>query len=131
MNNNLRFHHVAVKFKDIKKAVDFFKTLGFEIVSEFKTQKGKSVFCLKKNGFIIEAFETFNEVEHGGAMKHLAFSVHNIRSAVKELKELGIRFTEEITRAEDNDGKVFYFAYFIGPENIKFELHHEGEEGGV
>ncbi len=131
MNSKLKFHHVAVKFKDIKRAIDFFKALGFKVISEFKTQKGKSVICLKKDGFIIEAFETFSDIESKGVMKHLAFSVDDIHSAVKELQNMGIKFIEETTRAEDADGKVFYFAYFLGPEGIKLELHQEGEGNGT
>ena len=128
MKNKIVFHHVAIKFKEIDKAVKYFtKILDFKIVTEFTTKNGKKVINLKRDSFVIEAFETFSELSDKGKLKHLAFSTNNIEQAVDELKSKGIVFTEKITKSIDEDGKVFFFTYFIGPECLKLELHQEGE----
>lgn len=127
MPSKLKFHHVAIKFKKIDKAVKFFtKKLGFKTISVFVTKVGKKVICLEKDHFILEVFETFGLIEEGGFLKHLAFEVKNINQVVKDLKKKDIKFIEGPTRSRDEDGKVFYFAYFWGPESIKLELHQEG-----
>lgn len=128
MKNKLTFHHVAIKFHDIDSAVDFFLKFGFEIISHFKTRKGKTIICLEKDNFIIEACQSNSLPEEKGQLKHLAFKVDDIKRAVKELKKNGLRFVEEVTKSQDENGKTFYFAYFLGPENLKLELHQEEDE---
>ena len=67
MTNKLKFHHVAIKFRKIDKAIEFFeKKLGFRKISVFTTKIGKKVICLEKDNFILEVFETFEPINEGG-----------------------------------------------------------------
>ncbi len=127
MQNKLYFHHVAMKFREFEKATKFFEDhFGFEVISIMKTKSGKRVASLKQNNFILEIFETFEEVHPGGPFKHLSFSVQDIRTMVKKLESKGIKFVEGVTESKDENGQDFCFAYFLGPESIKLELHEEG-----
>ena len=83
----LKFDHVEINVKDVKKAMDFFiKKLGFKLESVIE---GEGVF-VKSGDVSIGLFEG----EPLG-LKHIAFTVDDVEKSYRELKDKGVEFLFE------------------------------------
>lgn len=120
-------HHVAIISSDYEKAKDFYvDKLGFEVKREVERKERNDTIIILDAGNNIE-IELFIEKNpplrvtrpEAAGLRHLAFRVDDIISAVAELKEKGIE-TEEI-RIDPQDGKRMTF--FFDPDHLPLEIH--------
>ena len=115
--------HVAVTVKDVEKSVLFYDKIGFKVIRKLDSDTMKIVFV--GNGLAeLELFEPkkganaispLGELETG--IKHIAFHVDNIDTAVKEFEENGIKFTTEIRRRGDRAN-----IFFSDPDGTVLQL---------
>lgn len=124
-----KIHHIAIICCDYEKSKRFYcHTLGFELITEhFRAERNSWKADLALNGqYIIELFSfpspppRASQPEACG-LRHLAFSVSHLDSAVEQLKRLGVE-CEEI-RTDSYTGKRFVF--FYDPDGLPLELYEE------
>ena len=119
-------HHIAVICSDYKKSKEFYiDKLGFELYREFyRPEQNDYLRMLRQGDTVIELFvradapQRVNNPEALG-LRHLAFHVEDIESAVAWLTEMGIE-TEPIRVDPYNGGR---FAFFKDPDGLPLEFH--------
>lgn len=120
-------HHIAIIAGDYERSKTFYTTiLGMEILREVYREERKSFkLDLSLNGqYVIELFsfpaapERPSRPEAQG-LRHLAFSVDDISSAVASLEAKGL--TAEPIRIDPYTGKKFSF--FADPDGLPLELY--------
>ncbi|MGN1190754.1 MAG: VOC family protein [Candidatus Ornithospirochaeta sp.] len=120
-------HHVAIISSDYDKAKEFYvEKLGFKVKRKVERKERNDTIIILDAGNNIE-IELFIEKNpplrvtrpEAAGLRHLAFRVDDIISAVAELKEKGIE-TEEI-RIDPQDGKRMTF--FFDPDHLPLEIH--------
>ena len=121
------FHHIAVIVSDYQKSKRFYtQILGAEIITEtYRASRDSYKLDLRfPDGSQIELFSfpqppsRLTSPEACG-LRHLAFKVKNIQSAVNFLTENGIEC--EAIRTDELTGKRFTF--FRDPDNLPLELY--------
>ncbi|WP_276363597.1 VOC family protein [Daejeonella sp. H1SJ63] len=122
-----KIHHIAVICSDYTASKVFYtEILGLKIISEVYREERKSFkLDLSLNGdYQIELFSfpaspprpSFPEA---CGLRHLAFEIDDINSAVAELKIKGIPV--EAVRTDEYTGKKFFF--FSDPDGLPIELY--------
>ena len=119
-------HHIAIICSDYAKAKDFYvDKLGFAMEREFhRSAQNDYLWMLRKGDTVLELFirpdapQRVNNPEALG-LRHLAFHVEDIESAVKWLNSRGIE-TEPIREDPFNGGR---FTFFKDPDGLPLELH--------
>ena len=122
-------HHIAIICSDYNRSKKFYtEVLGFKIISEHYREERKSWKCdLSLNGkYLIELFSFPNPPARtsrpeAAGLRHLAFSVKDIDSAVNNLNSKGVK--PEPIRIDEYTGKRFTF--FNDPDNLPLELYEE------
>ena len=123
----LGVHHIAVIVSDYQKSKRFYtQILGAEIITEtYRASRDSYKLDLRfPDGSQIELFSfpqppsRLTSPEACG-LRHLAFKVKNIQSAVNFLTENGIEC--EAIRTDELTGKRFTF--FRDPDNLPLELY--------
>lgn len=123
-------HHVAIIVSDYEAAKDFYvHKLGFEVIRENYREQRKDWKLDLKVGDGAEAIELeifgeqnppkrVNRPEACG-LRHLAFRVADIETAVAELEQVGIAC--EPIRYDEYTNKRMTF--FFDPDGLPLELH--------
>lgn len=122
-----KIHHIAIICSDYKKSKHFYtEILGFEISQEVYREERKSYkLDLSLNGnYCIELFSFPNPPERVSkpeacGLRHLAFAVENIESAIEILTNHNIK-TEPIRVDEFTQKK---FTFFEDPDQLPIELY--------
>lgn len=123
-------HHVAIIVSDIQAAREFYvHKLGFEVIRDnYREQRKDWKLDLKvgegPDAAELEIFAEINPPERVNrpeacGLRHLAFHVENIESAVAKLKQRGIEC--EPIRYDEYTGKRMTF--FFDPDGLPLELH--------
>jgi glyoxylase I family protein len=122
-------HHIAIICTDYLRSKAFYTgVLGFTIKQETYRKERESYkldLCLDGN-YIIELFSFPNppprsSTPEAAGLRHLAFRVDDIESAVKQLREKNIAV--EPIRIDEYTGKRFCF--FRDPDDLPLELYEE------
>jgi glyoxylase I family protein len=130
-NNNLHaVHHIAIICSNYEKSKHFYtNTLGLTIVREvYREQRQSYKLDLALNGeYIIELFSFPNAPARPSrpescGLRHLAFSVNNIRESVAALTAKGVEL--EPIRIDEFTQKKFTF--FADPDGLPIELYEIG-----
>ena len=120
-------HHIAIIASDYDKAKDFYVTkLGFDVIRENyrKERNDWKIDLALGNTIEIELFiesdppKRVNRPEACG-LRHLAFYVEDIETAVSDLAKKGIEC--EPIRYDEITGKRMTF--FFDPDGLPLELH--------
>ena len=119
-------HHIAIIASDWEKTREFYvEKLGFELIREaYRPQFGDYLRMLRQGDTTLEVFikpnypERVTDPEAKG-LRHLAFHVEDIESAVAWLTGRGIE-TEPIREDKVNCGR---FTFFKDPDGLPLELH--------
>ena len=120
-------HHIAILTDDYQCSKEFYtRILGFEILAEtYREERGSYKLDLCINGrYQLELF-SFPEYKERASfpeqkgLRHLAFSVENIETAVSELIEKGVEV--QGIRTDDITNKRFCF--FYDPNGQPLELY--------
>lgn len=119
-------HHVAIIVSNYEESRKFYvDQLEFPIIREnYRENRGDYKLDLKVGNIELEIFGMKNPPKRvtdpeACGLRHLAFHVEDIETAVKWLKEKGIE-TEPI-RYDEFTGKRMTF--FRDPDNLPLELH--------
>lgn len=119
-------HHVAIIVSDYQRAKEFYvKKLGFQIVREnYRSERSDWKLDLRCGDMELEIFGEPNppkRVNHPEAcgLRHLAFKVDDVETAVQELAKEGIEC--EPIRIDDYTGK--HMTFFHDPDGLPLELH--------
>ncbi|TRZ82620.1 MAG: VOC family protein [Sediminibacterium sp.] len=130
-NNYLQaVHHIAVICSNYEKSKDFYTNiLGLSIVREvYREQRQSYKLDLALNDlYIIELFSFPNPPARpsrpeSSGLRHLAFSVNNIRESVAALTAKGVEL--EPIRIDEFTNKQFTF--FADPDGLPIELYEIG-----
>ncbi len=120
-------HHIAIICSDYQQSKHFYTVvLGFEMINEvYRAERDSYKLDLALNNtYVIELF-SFPDPKprptqpEAAGLRHIAFSVENIESAVRELLKHNI-VTEPI-RIDEHIGKKFTF--FRDPDDLPIELY--------
>lgn len=122
----VRIHHIGKVVKNIKKELELYKKLGFEVEKKIlidKEQKARIGIVYSK-GFVIELLEPLNKKSPIAKTKqgfhHICIEVDNLDAFLKYIKEnnLGFPLTKKTTSVF-NKKKVQFIAT---PEKDIIEL---------
>ena len=85
--------HVGLPTNDLQKTVEFYKSLGFEVIMQSYNEKaGEKVAFLQIKNYCIETFENGKAVMSDSAYQHIALDVEDIvcirKSAMKNTQLL-------------------------------------------
>lgn len=124
-----RIHHIAIICSDYAVSKTFYtEVLGLEIVQEvYRTERNSYKLDLAVNGnYQLELFSFPDPPSRPSrpealGLRHLAFEVDDLNSAVAHLKQRGVS-TEEI-RTDEHTGKRFVF--FSDPDGLPVELYEK------
>jgi glyoxylase I family protein len=120
-------HHIAIICSDYNVSKKFYtEILGFSVKQEvYRKERNSYKLDLTLNGvYVIELFSFPSPAPRpsrpeAAGLRHLAFAVNNIDTAVLELNSKGIE-TEPV-RIDEFTGKKFTF--FQDPDGLPFELY--------
>ena len=71
--------HVGLPTNDLQKTVEFYKSLGFEVIMQTYNEKaGEKVAFLQIKNYCIETFENGQAAMSDGAYQHVALDVEEI-----------------------------------------------------
>lgn len=127
MLNIKKIHHIAIICSDYEVSKAFYTgVLGFEILQEvYREERNSYKLDLALNGqYVIELFSFPNPPKRtsrpeAAGLRHLAFEVHNIEEAVKDLTAKGVKL--EPIRIDEYTQKKFTF--FADPDDLPLELY--------
>ncbi len=122
-----KIHHIAIICSDYEKSKQFYtEILGFEITQEvYREERQSYKLDLSLNGnYCIELFSFPNPPERTSrpeacGLRHLAFEVDNIESAIEMLSKHNIK-TEPIRIDEFTQKR---FTFFEDPDQLPIELY--------
>lgn len=124
--NLKKIHHVAVIVSDYEKSRNFYvNILGFKIIREnYRPDRGDYKLDLELDGCELEIFSGRGNPPRPSypealGLRHLAFLVEDMETAVSELKEKGV--DTEPVRTDEFTGKKMTF--FHDPDGLPLELH--------
>ena len=119
-------HHIAIICSNYEKSMEFYvNKLGFSVIREVnRPQQNDMLIMLQQGHTVLELFiktDAPQRVSHPEALglRHLAFHVENMESAVAWLNEKGIQ-TEPVREDTINGGR---FTFFQDPDGLPLELH--------
>lgn len=122
-----KIHHIAIICSDYEKSKQFYtEILGFKITQEvYREERQSYKLDLSLNGnYCIELFSFPNPPERTSrpeacGLRHLAFEVDNIESAIEILSNYNIK-TEPIRIDEFTQKR---FTFFEDPDQLPIELY--------
>ncbi|HJP62253.1 MAG TPA: VOC family protein [Mucilaginibacter sp.] len=122
-----RVHHIAIICTDYERSKQFYtEVLGLKIVREvFRAERNSYKLDLEVNGlYQIELFSFPNPPARpshpeAAGLRHLAFEVENIETAIAEVQKHGIDV--EPVRVDEHTGKRFTF--FADPDGLPIEFY--------
>lgn len=122
-----KIHHIAIICSDYEKSKQFYtEVLGFEITQEvYREERQSYKLDLSLNGhYCIELFSFPNPPKRVSkpeacGLRHLAFEVENIESAIEMLSKHNIK-TEPIRIDEFTQKR---FTFFEDPDQLPIELY--------
>ncbi len=119
-------HHIAIISSDWEKAKEFYiDKLGFELISEvYRPEIGDYLRMMRQGDTVIELFIKPNYPERvtnpeAKGLRHLAFHVEDIESAIQWLNDLGVE-TEPVRMDKYHGGR---FTFFKDPDGLPLEIH--------
>lgn len=115
--------HIGLPTNDLKKTIEFYKSLGFEVILETYNEKAKEkVAFLQIQNYFIESFENGQAVMADGAYQHVALDVRDIEEMYKKICENGYEvITDGIEQLPFWDNGVKFFM-IKGPNEERIEF---------
>ena len=115
--------HIGLPTNDLKKTIEFYKSLGFEVILETYNEKAKEkVAFLQIQNYCIESSENGQAVMADGAYQHVALDVRDIEEMYKKICENGYEvITDGIEQLPFWDNGVKFFM-IKGPNEERIEF---------
>lgn len=112
--------HVGIPTPDLNKTIEFYHSLGFEIV----WQKEGEVAFMQLGTLVVEVYPTDDAAMANGAIDHVALNVTDIEAVWRDVHACGYEVVDkEINFLPFFDKGVQYFT-IIGPSREKVEFNH-------
>lgn len=111
------FHHEGIVTKDIEQETETYKSMGFEVESDFEDpiQNVRGRF-MKKDGFRVELLEPLNEksplssyLSRGVKIYHHAFKTDSIENTIDHLIERNFFLSEVLYSQWLSEEKLHFF----------------------
>lgn len=121
------FHHEGIVTKDIEQETETYKSMGFEVESDFEDpiQNVRGRF-MKKDGFRVELLEPLNEksplssyLSRGVKIYHHAFKTDSIENTIDHLIERNFFLVGSPVQSVAFGGKI---AFLLSPTSLLIEL---------
>nr|WP_293533584.1 VOC family protein [Prevotella sp.] len=91
--------HIGIPTNNIKKTIEFFQLLGFDIA--FRTINGpEEVAFLQLHNLVIETYQNHQAKMEYGAIDHIAIDVKNIDALFEEVKAKAIEAEKVATEKQ-------------------------------
>lgn len=124
-----KVHHIAIIASDYARSLDFYtRVLGLTVIAEnYRSERESYKTDLALDGdYIIELFSFPNlparvSRPEAAGLRHLAFEVDDIDTAIRELDTKGI--DHESVRTDGYTGKRFVF--FQDPDGLPIEFYEK------
>ena len=123
---NYWLDHIHMTSPDPVKTAEFYeKMVGAIQVESLQTSDGRTAVFLDLSGSSIKMMQPIAQPLIPGAsptdygLDHIGVLTDNLDEAVADLKAKGVKFVREILADPHAPGRL---AYFLGPENVLFEL---------
>jgi len=121
-----RFSHVGIVVENMEESVNFYTNiLGCRVHKQHRDENIRFTLLKADNQEIeLLKFPHDEKERKEGVISHIAFSVENMESAIRRLKEAGIKLATDQPREVLGGMKIFFFT---GPngESIEFVQHHK------
>ena len=112
--------HIGLPTNDLKKTVDFYAALGFEVAYQ-TVNNGEPVAFIRLGDLTIETYENGKALGYTGAVDHVAINVTDVAAARALADEMGLNVIEEGQLPFWENG-VKYFT-ILGPNQEKIEFN--------
>lgn len=113
--------HVGIPTKDIKRTIEFYERLGFNVT--LATQNGQqSVAFMQLKNLVMEFYEGDASNIQNGAIDHFAIDVKDIDKVFAFVKTLGVELLNQEVQALPFWEKGVRFFTIVGPNNEKIEF---------
>ena len=91
--------HIGIPTNDIKKTIEFFQLLGFDIA--YRTINGpEEVAFLQLHNLVLETYQHPQATMESGAIDHIAIDVKNIDALFEEVKAKAIEAEKVATEKQ-------------------------------
>ncbi len=77
--------HIGIPTQKYQETLDFYRSLGFEVVNQEEYQ-GKKVAFLRIHNVMLEVYESENTAETTGSIDHIALSVEKVDQLYREMQ---------------------------------------------
>lgn len=115
--------HIGLPTNDIERSMDFYRSLGFELVYETVNEAAdERVAFMSLGNLVMEIYENRCAVERSGAIDHVALDVVDIDSLYGRVKSLGYEALEGKVRALPFWERGVKFFTIEGPDREKIEF---------
>ena len=112
--------HIGLPTNDIKKTLEFYAALGFEVAYQ-TVNNGEPVAFIRLGDLTFETYENGKAVGFTGAVDHVAINVTDVEAARRLADELHLNVIEE-GQLPFWDNGVKYFT-ILGPNREKLEFN--------
>ncbi len=112
--------HIGLPTNDIKKTLEFYAALGFEVAYQ-TVNNGEPVAFIRLGDLTFETYENGKAVGYTGAVDHVAINVTDVEAARRLADELHLNVIEE-GQLPFWDNGVKYFT-ILGPNQEKIEFN--------
>ena len=115
--------HIGIPTTNVQQTIDFYASLGFDVIWENQSPENDRVAFLKKGSCVLEAYHSDAPAMAAGAVDHIALNVIDIEAAYDAAQSLGYAALE---------GKITFLPFFangvrfftiLGPNREKVEFN--------
>jgi lactoylglutathione lyase len=127
--NIFNWAHLGIPVTNIYVSKEFYKNLGFAVVSETEIVGVVKLCMLENKGFIIELYQFLGDEiieiskRKHGIIDHIAFSVNDIEKAFYELKKSQFNVENKDLAYMDIWENGTKFFNILGPDNERIEFN--------
>ncbi len=115
-----RILHTGVAVVDLQRGIDFYKNLGYEVITEFEKEDIKAKVALVAKGesaFELFQFEDMSLPTVDLIRNHIAIYSDSLEEDIDAFLELGYKLTIPIT-----EGKILRYAYIQDANGTNWEI---------
>lgn len=118
-NNVTGIQHLGIPTGDLKKTIEFYQGLGFEVI----WQNPGEVAFLQNGTLVIETYAVDDPAMKSGAIDHVALNVQDIEAAWKDAQACGYETEDTAINFLPFFEKGVKFFTIIGPNREKVEFN--------
>lgn len=113
--------HIGLPTNDMKKTLEFYESLGFEIATRH-INNGEDVVFLTLGDICIETYENGQAVGFHGAIDHICLDVDDIEKTWEEARAAGLDIIDDKIQSLPFWQNGVRFFNVLGPNHEKVEF---------